>query len=369
MKRRVEAPRGPEGPPYNGSVGVHRARVFVLYTGGTIGMVREDASSPLRPGDKSEILKYMPGLGERYGIHWEMEGMEGEQPLDSSDVNARHWIKMAQAIRDRYEEWDGFVILHGTDTMAYTASGLSFLFENLGKPVIITGAQLPISDERTDARLNLANALHIAGYPATHLPRIPEVALCFGESLLRGNRARKESTMDLNAFVSPNYPRLGRLGERIEIHTALLRPRPEGRFGIQTRLETRVMDFALFPGLSREPLAALLLNENVKGAVMRTFGAGNAMSDPGIHEVLREAIGQGKILLSVSQCQKGGVDMGLYAAGAALLRMGVVNGGDMTPEAALAKMFAVLGSGAGREEAVRRLQGDQRGEMEDGAGE
>ena len=311
-----------------------KARVYVLYTGGTIGMV-----------------------------HWEMEGLEGERPLDSSDVNARHWVKMARAIRERYDEWDGFVILHGTDTMAHTASGLSFIFENLGKPVIITGSQLPISDERTDARLNLANALYVAGYRATNLPCIPEVALCFGESLLRGNRARKESTTDLNAFASPNYPRLGRLGERIEIHTALLRPEPEGRFGIQTNLETRVMDFALFPGLSREPLAALLLNENVKGAVMRTFGAGNAMSDAGIHEVLRLAIGQGKIVLSVSQCQKGGVAMGLYVAGAALLEIGVVNGADMTPEAALAKMFWTLGAGMARADALRLLQTDQRGEQ------
>jgi L-asparaginase len=347
-----------------------RANVFVLYTGGTIGMVPQNPdnpASPLVPGDKTQIQHYAPGLGEKHRIFWHIEGLPGEEPLDSSDVNSKHWKKMAEVVRDQYEQWDGFVILHGTDTMAYTASALSFMFRYLAKPVVITGSQLPIFDERSDARLNLSNAIQVAGYKATGLPRIPEVVLCFGNSLLRGNRSRKDSTSDLNGFISPNYPPLGTLGEHISINTSLLLPLPESKFSIATNLGPGVMDISLFPGLGSDAIGALLRSPEVKGVVMRTFGAGNAMNDVAIHAELQEAIKLGKPVLNITQCPKGMVEMGLYAASSALLEMGVISGLDMTPEAALTKMQWLLGSDqdddSSVEEAQLQLQLNQRGEQ------
>jgi L-asparaginase len=340
------------------------AKVFVLYTGGTIGMVpseKNNPASPLRPGSKEEL-----GVFVGPDIDFDVDGLRDVPPLDSSDVNSDHWLKMAEAIGERYDDYEGFVILHGTDTMAYTASGLSFLLANLAKPVVITGSQLPLPHPRTDARLNLANALCIAGYKASGLPLIPEVVLCFGSKLLRGNRSRKVSTSDLDGFESPNFPPLGRLGEHIEINESLLRPPADNikePFYVVTDLVTDVMDFTLFPGLRKEPLKALLESEGLKGVIMRTFGAGNAMSDPDILKVLRSATGKGKAVLNVTQCTKGMVEMGLYAASSELMEMGVISGLDMTPEAALAKMFWILAAEVDPQQVRTQLQISQRGEQ------
>jgi L-asparaginase len=350
-----------------------RARVHVLYTGGTIGMVPSDPqnpASPLRPGSKEELQQYLPKELSSLPIDWQVDGLVGVPPLDSSDVNADHWLKMASAIEDRYDDFDGFVILHGTDTMAYTTSGLSFLLTNLAKPVVVTGSQLPLAHPRTDAILNFMNALHVAGYKAVGVPLVPEVVLCFGTRLLRGNRARKTSSSDLEAFDSPNYPALGRLGERIEIDTSLLRPPADNAkapFFAHKTLFTKVMDFALFPGLRAEPLRAVLDSPDIDGFIMRTFGAGNAMSDPLILKLLERACtGQGgkgkKTILNITQCNRGMVEMGLYVASSTLLEIGVLSGLDMTPEAALAKMFWILATELGGEQQTQ-LQINQRGEQ------
>jgi L-asparaginase len=271
-------------------------------------------------------------------------------------------------VGEHYHDYDGFVVLHGTDTMAFTASVLSFLFSNLGKPVVMTGSQLPLIDERTDARTNLANALRIAGGHRTQpgdVPLIPEVVLCFGTELLRGNRSRKMSTTDLNGFESPNYPHLGALGEQIEIQRRLLlpRPRPPQRFSVDTRLEPGVIDFTFFPGVTADLLEAVLIRSEVKGAVIRTFGAGNAMTHPDILDVFQEAVARGVVLMNVTQCPHGRVDMGLYDTGAGLRQLGIIGGLDITPEAALAKMLWVLGSQrsprARRAALLRNLRGEQ----------
>lgn len=359
-----------------------RATVLILYTGGTIGMTPSDPAnpaSPLRPMQKEDLQKVIPGLGRDYGIFWDIQGLEGQEPLDSSDVNASHWIMMAKHIEKQYDKWDGFVILHGTDTMAYTTSGLSFIMRNLAKPVVVTGSQLPIFVERTDARLNLANAIHIAGYKATGLPHVSEVVLCFGAVLLRGNRARKMSSTSLNGFDSPNFPPLGRLGEHIEINTSLLLPPADNTkapFTVEVDLNTNVMDIALFPGFKPGRLKALLMGkapdgddeEPLRGIVMRTFGAGNAPSDPDLLRVLSEAINnedqeQRKDVLNVTQCASGMVEMGLYEASSSLLEIGVLSGLDMTPEAALTKMFWITGYEQDPEEIKLQLQINQRGEQ------
>lgn len=348
------------------------ARVLLLYTGGTIGMTPEranDLASPLRPGSRGEfaanLARMVPRLGQRDRIHWELHTCPGVPPADSSDINADHWIEMARYIRDQYDRWDGFVILHGSDTMAYTASALSFLLKNLAKPVVLTGSQLPLIDERTDACSNLANAVRIAAHRQGDVPLVPEVVICFGQFLLRGNRARKASTSNFTGFTSPNHPPIGHLGERIEIDRRLVRCTPDPDlepFTIDEVLERDVIDFTLFPGLPVKRLHALLADDSLRGCIIRTFGAGNVMSDPGIIGELDAAIRAGKIILNITQCSQGFVEMGLYQSSSRLLEIGVISGLDLTPEAALAKMLWALAT-YGPDEAREQIQINQRGEQ------
>ena len=346
----------------------YKTRVYVLYTGGTIGMVNREkgnTASPLYPMDESAFREKIGDPGKTLGIYWTLKGIEGVAPLDSSDVDSRHWLMMAKVIEYEYDNYDGFVILHGTDTMAHTTSGLSFVLRNLAKPVVVTGSQLSIEDPRTDARLNFANALFIAGYKATGLPLVPDV-------LLRGNRARKLSSSALNAFDSPNFPPLAKLGERIEINTSLLRhpaDNKKSRFAVENALNTKVMDFGLFPGIDRSTLRSILVdNTDLRGVVLRTYGAGNAPQDPEFLEIIREATNahrgkKPKVILNVTQCLNGMVQMGLYANSASLMDRGVISGFDMTPEAALAKMFWILQKEEDLLEIHAQLQINQRGEQ------
>jgi L-asparaginase len=344
----------------------------VIYTGGTLGMVPSDPgnpASPLRPGTCEEVKGLLsaitPPPGTSVGIHWELRAIPGERPYDSSDINAEHWLRIASFIENEYPRWDGFVVIHGTDTMAYTASGLSFLFENLAKPVVLTGSQLPLVDERSDAVGNLANAIYVAGSQAARLPCVPEVTICFGHFLLRGNRARKVSTADLNGFESPNYPPLGLLRERIEINPQVVRRIPDNvaePFYSLRQLCTDVMDITLFPGIRAEHLRALLNSPNLKGLVVRSFGAGNVMNDARVVEELDAAARRGVVILNLTQCLRGRVEMGLYESSSALLDIGVTSGSDMTPEAGLAKMMWAL-STVPDAEVVQQLQVNLRGEQ------
>ena len=300
-----------------------KTSVFVLYTGGTIGMHRADPTnpaSPLIPADKEALLQFVPALGVSEGIYWDIGALTDEngqeiEPLDSSDVEANHWIHMASAIERVYHDYDGFVILHGTDTMAYTAAGLSFLLQNLAKPVVITGSQLPISSVRTDAVQNFVNAMHIAGYKATELPLVPEVTICFGDSLLRGNRTTKVSTSSWQGFDSPNYPKLGTIGEYIKINAdVVMKPANNEDFFAHKTLVTDVMDIGLFPGFKPSSLESLLELRDLQGIVLRTFGAGNAPGNPDFLNVISKAVkGEGRpgrVILNVTQCVEGMVEMG-----------------------------------------------------------
>ena len=352
-----------------------KTRILLLYTGGTIGMAPRDplnSASPLDPQPIDALMEYVPGV-QQMGIDIVFEAFD--PPLDSSDVKPKHWATMARVIRDYYDTCDGFVVLHGTDTMAYTTSALAFILEDLAKPVVVTGSQLPISYARTDAIQNLVPAIYIAGYKATGLPHIREVVLCFANKILRGCRATKVSNEDWAGFDSPNFPPLGTIGEHIKINEALFPPVPPKRpSGSQAKLGIceaigdmagAVLDIGLFPGFTDSQLAAVLAVPDVQGAVLRTFGAGNAPGDMDLTKlkaVIDPKEGEGCVVVNTTQCLKGTVEMGRYAASSGLLEHGVVSGLDMTKEAALAKLYWTLATQMG-EERSKQLQINQRGEQ------
>lgn len=325
-------------------------QIFILYSGGTIGMGPADItdpSSPLVPKNWAQLTQYMPSIKEngyfsQKDISFSYESFK--PPLDSSQIKPEHWLKMAQIIEKNYDLYDGFIIIHGTDTMAYTASVLSFLFQHLSKPIVLTGSQLPISHPRTDAVNNFSNSIHIAAARNFGLPTIPEVMICFNDRLLRGNRASKTSTNDFEGFESPNCAPLGNLEENISINTNIICtvPEPNIKFKLTPLLNARVMDIALFPGLDSDTLKRLLGDDKVDGLILRTFGAGNAPMDEDFLNVLKEATDSGTLILNITQCFHGGINMQKYRAGNKLLQSGVISGGDMTKEAALTKMMWVL---------------------------
>lgn len=325
--------------------------------------------SPLAPAGAERLREALSGLGHEQGIAWDLRSLteaDGSEvgPLDSSAVGPQHWLTIAAAIERVYQDYDGFVVIHGTDTLAYTASALSFLLVNLAKPVVVTGSQSPIFVERTDARANFLNALYVAGYLATGVPLVPEVTVCFGDHLLRGNRTRKVSVESRAGFASPNYPPLGAFGDTIRIHQQHVRPAPpaDRPFYVHRRLDDRVMDLTLFPGVKGRQLRPFFERDDLKGFVLRTFGSGTTPRDPELLEAVAQAAREGKLLLVVTQCLEGGVDLGRYDASATLLESRIVSGFDMTPEAALTKMMWLMALEEGPEMEAQ-MQMNHRGEQ------
>lgn len=343
-----------------------QTRVHVLYTGGTFGSKPDSHSvdEALAPMELAELNPLLPATaGIVPGVEVTVE--QSRRLLDSSSMTPGDWRDIALGLEARYDRYDGFVILHGTDTLAYTASALSFMLENLAKPVVITGSQRPLIEAGSDAPRNYANALKIAAGESAGLPRIPEVVVAFGSRLLRGCRTRKLSASALDAFDSPNTKPLGRLGDEIQVFASRLRPPPAIHAALlrHSKLETGVIDITLFPGQHADYLSAVLGLEGVKGVVLRSFGGGNAPEDAAFLKALKAGIAAGdKIAVNVSQCLEGRVDMDRYAAGAGLRDCGVVSGLDMTPEAALCKLMIVLAQADG-DEARAAMQSDWRGEL------
>ena len=349
---------------------MEKTKVFVLYTGGTIGMAPKHSTendSPLVPQSWEQLQQYMPSIhpdgyfSKVRNIEFEYESFT--ELLDSSQLDITHWVQMAEAIESRYDDFDGFIIIHGTDTMAYTASGLRFIFQNLAKPVVLTGSQLPISHSRTDAIMNFSNAIHIAGAKAFGLQPIKEVTVCFNDTLLRGNRCTKASTNVFEGFVSPDYPPLAELEESIKIKTRNLLPEASGAFSINTKLNPNVIVLTLFPGFKVSHLQKLIDDDEIDGLIIKTYGSGNAPCTAEFIDCLQQAKRQGTTILFTTQSLQGGVKLGKYAASDVFRPIGVISGGDLTNEAALAKMMWVLGQNLQTKEVEIQLQSDLRGEV------
>ena len=326
--------------------------MLVVYTGGTFGMVYDAKSKALIPFDFSQVLELVP---EILRLDINIKFISLPTVIDSSNMNPEIWGQMAQIIFENYYLYDGFVVLHGTDTMAYSASALSFMLQNLDKPVIFTGAQLPIGVARTDARENLMTSLELAAAQANGRPAVPEVAIYFNAQLLRGNRAKKKESSQLNAFRSENYPVLAEAGVTIEFNWPYIKKHVDSApFQINTRFDTRVGILKLFPGIGRAVVRAVLETPGLRGVILETFGAGNAPTEPWFLEEIALAIGRGTVLFNVSQCDGGRVTQGYYQTSRFLGEVGVVSGGDITLEAAITKLMFCLGQNPDNE-AVKAL--------------
>lgn len=333
-----------------------RKRVYIAYTGGTIGMKSTTDGYAPTPGFLAEQLASMPELQHpmmpEYAIH------EYDPILDSSNMMPSDWRLIARDIADHYDDCDAFAVLHGTDTMAYTASALAFMLEGLAKPVILTGSQIPLCEIRNDARENLISTLLIAAsYP------VPEVTLFFGNRLLRGCRSVKVSASGFLAFASPNYPPLGTAGVEIEINWNLVRRVPDTPLKVRDMGEPVVGALRLFPGISAQ-LVRNILKPPLEGLVLEAYGVGNAPDrNRELIEVIAEASSRGVVIVDCTQCLEGSVDLSDYATGSALARAGVVSGFDMTAEAALTKLFYLFSGGFAPAEVKAQIEMDLRGEL------
>lgn len=339
-----------------------KPKILIVYTGGTIGMIEDPVSKALRPFNFDHLIENVPKVKM---LDYEIDHIQFDQPIDSSDMNVMHWNQICHSIADNYDSYDGFVVLHGTDTMAYTASALSFMLEDLHKPVIITGSQLPIGEVRTDGEENLITALQIAAARDTNgKPTVCEVAILFEDYLWRGNRSTKHSADNFNAFNSNNYPELARIGLGIQFnHDVLHKVSEEKPLKPHYELDTNVMPVDLFPGISPEVLRHQLFTPGVKGIILRTYGAGNAPTAPWFIDAVRECIESGRVILNVTQCVNGGVHPKRYVAGNLLAETGVVSGDDLTFEAAITKMMFLFGQGYDAKEVSQRLSRPIAGEM------
>ncbi|MCG7495862.1 asparaginase [Vibrio sp. Of7-15] len=334
---------------------MERKHIYIAYTGGTIGMLKSDHGYVPASGFMQHQLKQMPEFHRAempiFTIH------EYEPLIDSSDMTPLDWQRIADDIRANYDKYDGFVILHGTDTMAYTASALSFMLENLSKPVIVTGSQIPLAELRSDGQSNLLNALHIAAnYP------INEVTLFFNNKLIRGNRSTKSHADGFDAFSSPNLTPLLEAGINIQINGVEVNQKPEGDFKVHDITPQPIGVVTMYPGISHEVIRNTL-RQPVKAMILLTFGVGNAPQNPELLAQLKEASDRGVVVVNLTQCLAGKVNMGGYATGCALADAGVISGYDMTPEAALAKLHFLLSQDLPYESIRTMMQQNLRGEL------
>ena len=338
-----------------------KVKILLIYTGGTIGMMKDFETGALKAFNFSKLLQRIPELKQ---LDCEIKTISFKNPIDSSNISPEKWDKMAEIIQDNYAIYDGFVILHGSDTMSYSASALSFMLENLSKPVIFTGSQLPIGDLRTDAKENLITAIQIASLQVKNKPVIQEVGLYFEYKLYRGNRTTKINAEHFNAFTSPNYPALAESGVNLKVQQHLFLPPKSGKeLLVHKNLDQNVFILKLFPGINEMVLKAIIHTPNLKGIVIETYGAGNAPTDKWFIDVLQEAIHLGIHVVNVTQCSGGSVNMGQYETSTELKKLGIISGKDITTEAAITKLMYLLAQNVAASSFKTIFETSLRGEM------
>lgn len=315
--------------------------ILLIYTGGTIGMVKDYKTNALHAFDFSNLRNRIPELNH---LDCKINTISFDEPIDSSNMNPKYWIKITQIIEDHYDNADGFVILTGSDTMSYTASAISFMLENLSKPIIFTGSQLPIGDLRTDAKENLITAIQIAAATNNGKPKISEVCLYFEYKLYRANRTTKINAEHFEAFSSPNFPHIAESGVHLKFEEHLLQKSTNNKkLRVRKKLNENIVILKLFPGISLDVVQTILNIKNLKGVILETYGSGNATTNSKFISLLEKAIKKGIHIIDVTQCVGGSVILGQYETSTKLQHIGLISGKDITTESAVAKLMYLLG--------------------------